>query len=284
MPVARLESGLTLEYAVRGSGETVLLIAGLGRDRRMWDAQAPLAERFRVVAFDNRGVGGSARPAGPYTAAMLADDAAGLLDVLGVERAHVVGASLGGLIAQELALSRPERVARLALLCTHPGIPLVVPCAPQVVSALVPEPGSDPFERLLAALRLAYGSRHWEAHSAEIAADARERLSALIAPEFWWAQAAAGGSFSWRGRALSAPTLVMTGDEDRIVPAVNSRTLAGLIRGAELAVVAGGGHYFFAERPEIVNRALARFLSAGAPDGAPAEQTQKTPEEINTHA
>jgi pimeloyl-ACP methyl ester carboxylesterase len=274
MPCALLPSGVTLEYETRGRGEPVLLIAGLGRDRRMWDAQAPLAEGFRLVTFDNRGMGGSARPAGPYTAAMMADDAAGLLDALEIERAHVVGASLGGLIAQELALSRPERVRRLALLCTHPGVPLVVPCAPQVVAAMVPEPGADPLQRLLGAMKLAYGSRYWEAHADALAAAARARLSSMIAPEHGWAQAAAGGSFSWKGRALSMPTLVLTGDEDLIVPPANSSTLVRMIPGAELAVVEGGGHYFFAEQPAVVNRALAQFLSAGAPVGAPAQQTQ----------
>ena len=97
MPLATLPSGIRLAYESRGRGETLLLIAGLGRDRRMWDGQVPaLSERLRVVTFDNRGVGESEKPAGPYTAAQMAADAAGLLDVLEVESAHVAGASLGG--------------------------------------------------------------------------------------------------------------------------------------------------------------------------------------------
>ncbi|TBR18353.1 alpha/beta fold hydrolase, partial [bacterium] len=132
--LATLPSGLRLAYETHGRGETLLLIAGLGRDRRMWDAQVPaLSKGLRVVTFDNRGVGQSDSPAGPYTAAQMAADAAGLLDVLEVESAHVAGASLGGLIAQELALSRPARVSRLALLCTHPGQPLCVPMAQDVL-------------------------------------------------------------------------------------------------------------------------------------------------------
>ncbi len=252
-----------LAHEVRGRGETVLLIAGLGRDRRMWDAQVPaLAERFRVVTFDNRGVGGSFRPAGPYSAAAMAADAAGLLDTLGVERASVVGASLGGLIAQELALSAPERVAGLALLCTHPGLPSAVPMARDVLSRIVPEPSADPYERLLGAMRLAFGPAYWADHSGTLAEAARARLASLPSSEAWWAQAAAGASFSWGARRIAAPTLVMTGDEDLIVPPVNSANLRRLIPGSRLAVFPGGGHYFFTEQPGAVNRALIDFLSA----------------------
>lgn len=278
MPVARLSSGIFLEYETRGRGEPVLLIAGLGRDRRMWEAQHALSARFRVITFDNRGVGGSSKPSGPYTAAMLAEDAAGLLDALELDRVHVVGASLGGLIAQELALSRPWRVARLALLCTHPGIPLVQPCAPEVVAAMVPDPQADPFERLVGALRQAYGGAYWQGNAERLLEAARARLTSLISPELWWAQAAAGGSFCWSGRTITAPTLIMTGDEDRIVPPQNSRNLARMIAGAELAVLRGGGHYFFLEQPALVNAALETFLSAGEFQPAPETDSRKETE------
>lgn len=252
---------MRVAYETHGAGETLLLISGLGRDRRMWDAQVPaLSEALRVVTFDNRGVGESPRPPGPYTAAQMADDAFELLDRLGVERAAVAGASLGGLIAQEMALSRPERVSRLALLCTHPGQPLVVPMARETLAAIVPDPAADPVERLLGAMRLAYGPRYWAANAEALAQAARLRAGSLPSPEAWWAQAAAGASFGWGGRRLRVPTLVLTGDADLIVPARNSRTLCGLIPGAELRVFPGGGHYFFLETPGPVNRALAEFL------------------------
>ena len=257
MPVATLPGGHRVGYESRGRGDALLLIAGLGRDRRMWDAQVPaLSERLRVVTFDNRGVGESARPAGPYSAAQMAADALGLLDVLEIERAHVAGASLGGLIAQEIALSCPERVERLALLCTHAGRPLAVPMAQDVLAAIVPDPNADPLERLVGAMRLAYGDSFWRENAAALAAAAASRLSSLPGPESWWAQAAAGAGFSWSGRRLLLPTLVLTGDEDRIVPAMNSAALRRLIPGSELAVFAGGGHYFFLEQAEAVNRAL----------------------------
>lgn len=252
-----------LAYEVRGQGEAVLLISGLGRDRHMWDAQVPaLSQRFRVVTFDNRGVGQSFRPAGPYSASMMAQDAVGLLDLLGVERAFVVGASLGGIIAQELALCAPGRVAGLALLCTHPGLPSAVPMRREVLSGIVPDPAADPYERLLGAMRLAFGPSYWADHSGRLAEAARARLSSLPSPEAWWAQAAAGASFSWGGRRIAAPTLIMTGDEDLIVPPVNSAALKRLIPGARLEVFQGGGHYFFQEQAAAVNGALIDFLSA----------------------
>lgn len=252
---------MRVAYEARGSGETLLLVAGLGRDRRMWDAQVPaLSAAMRVVVFDNRGVGESPRPAGPYTAAQMAEDAFELLDRLGVGRAFVAGASLGGLIAQEMALARPERVARLALLCTHPGQPRFVPTARETLAAIVPDPNADPYERLLGAMRLAYGRRYWAEHAEALAAAARARLGSLPSAEAWWAQAAAGASFAWAGRRVTAPTLVLTGDEDLIVPPVNSRTLRDLIPDSELRVFPGTGHYFFLERPQAVNRALADFF------------------------
>jgi pimeloyl-ACP methyl ester carboxylesterase len=263
MAVARLASGIELGYDATGVGETVLMIAGLGRDRHMWKSQAAeLSRSFRVVTFDNRGVGDSSRPRGPYSAALMAEDASGLLDVLGVDKAFIVGASLGGLIAQELALSRPERVLGLALLCTHPGLPLAVPMSADVLSRIVPVPGADPYQRLLGAMRLAYGSAYWSANEAELSAAALQRFAGQPSPEMWWAQAAAGGTFGWNGRRIEAPALILTGDEDRIVPCRNSATLARMILDARLRIFPGGGHYFFQEFPDAVNAALIDFISA----------------------
>ena len=119
---------MIIKWDSQGDGPALLLIQGLGYGRWGWDPVAPgLAERHRVLSFDNRGIGESEKPEGPYTARMMADDALQVLDEAGVERAHVVGASLGGMIAQELAVLAPERVDRLVLCCTTPGGPDAFP-------------------------------------------------------------------------------------------------------------------------------------------------------------
>lgn len=121
MPTVSLPTGVSLYYEERGSGEPVLLIMGTGAAHSVWDATADVfAERYRVITFDNRGTGSSDHPPDPATYSMrvLADDAVGLLDAIGIERAHIAGCSLGSTVAQELAINHPERVASLQLHCT----------------------------------------------------------------------------------------------------------------------------------------------------------------------
>src|ERR1041384_755350 len=120
MSTARVGS-VELYWEEHGSGDPLLLIMGLAADSRAWMFQIPdFAARYRTIAFDNRGVGRSSKPAGPYTIHEMADDAAGLLDALSIDRAHVVGVSMGGMIAQELVLRAPEKVRGLVLGCTYP--------------------------------------------------------------------------------------------------------------------------------------------------------------------
>src|SRR5512140_3268314 len=137
--------GFRMYYEEHGSGFPLLLINGLGSDHLEWLHQLPPFEaRFRVVVFDNRGTGMTEIPPGPYTTAEMADDAAALLRALGIARAHVLGVSLGGMIAQEVALRHPDRVNRLVLGCTAPGGELAVRPSPEAMAAFAFAKREDP--------------------------------------------------------------------------------------------------------------------------------------------
>jgi 3-oxoadipate enol-lactonase len=238
-----------------GSGPPLLLIHGLGYARWGWEPVVDgLARSVDVLLFDNRGIGGSDAPPGPYTVAELAADAAQVLDEAGVERAHVLGTSLGGMVAQELALERPERVDRLVLACTTPGGAEAFPMPEQTVglmqrgaslrdyveNALAPPADPEVVERILA-------------H--------RERTAQP--PEAWQAQAAAALAFDAYDRLgeLEAPTLLLHGTEDVVVDPRNSELLAERAPGARVEWFEGCGHLFFWEQPDRFVDVVTEFLA-----------------------
>ena len=246
---------MRLAWERLGEGPPLLLIQGLGYARWGWEpVLEPLARSFEVILFDNRGIGGSDAPPGPYTTSELAADAVQVLDEAGVGRAHVLGTSLGGMVAQELALSHPERVEKLVLACTTPGGSDAFPMPEQTVAlmtngatlrefvgnALAPPPD----ERLVEAILV---------H--------RERTAQPL--EAWSAQAAAGAGFDAFERlpAIAAPTLVVHGTEDVVVDPRNAPLLASRIPDARVELVAGGGHLFFWEQPERFVELVTEFLS-----------------------
>src|SRR5690606_15659298 len=146
MPKAR-SNGIELYYEIHGSGKPLILIAGLGYSHWQWHKMIPLlAEHFQVITFDNRGVGQSEKPAGPYTAQMLAQDTIGLLDELNLEKAVIAGHSMGGFIAQSIALDFPQRVEKLILCSTNFGGPNHVPVTPEAMKVLT-DVSSDPLTR-----------------------------------------------------------------------------------------------------------------------------------------
>lgn len=243
----------------RGSGFPLLLVMGLGYGRWGWDPLVPaLVESHRVVRYDNRGIGESEKPAGPYTVAELADDAIQVLDERGIDRAHVVGASLGGMVAQELALSHPERVAKLALLCTTAGgshayaMPAPTVALFAEAATLAPE----------LALRK-FVENAVSARGALVDDLVERRRENPPDPAGWQAQAAAGAVFDASARLgeIDRETLVLTGNEDNVIDCRNSDLLAERIPGARLQVFPGTGHLFFWERPAEVAAALAEFLA-----------------------
>jgi pimeloyl-ACP methyl ester carboxylesterase len=247
-----------IRWESQGEGMPVLLVHGLGYTRQGWGPQRELlARRYRVVSYDNRGIGESEIPAGPYTVVELAADAVQVLDEAGVERAHVVGASLGGMVAQLLAAERPERVDRLVLAGTTPGGAGAYPL-PQRTLALMAEASSLPPE--VALRRFVENALAPDSTFVDEVFAYREQHPPD--PAGWAAQAAAGASWDADGRLarIAAPTLVVAGTADAVVDPRNAQLLADAIPNAELELIDGAGHLPFWERAEEFTRLVERFL------------------------
>lgn len=247
----------------RGSGEPLLLIHGLGYARWGWEPVLPgLAERFDVILFDNRGIGESDAPPGPYTAAEMADDALRVLDEAEVDRAHVVGTSLGGMVAQELALAHPDRVDRLVLACTTPGGPRAHPMPQQTVALMAEAATLEPAVALRRFVENALSPGTAAGRPELVDRIMTHRLATAQDPATWAAQAAAGATFDAYDRlgGLGAPTLVQHGAEDVVVDPRNGELLAELLPDARLDPFAGTGHLFFWEEPERFVSSVSSFL------------------------
>jgi 3-oxoadipate enol-lactonase len=236
----------------------VVLSNSLGATRAMWDPQLPaLAERYRVVSYDTRGHGASPAPAGPYTLDDLVDDVLALLDRVGAERAHVVGLSLGGMTALRLAAREPQRVHRLAVLCSS------AKTEPQGFldrAAAVRADGTAPIAEAVVSRWLTppYAAAH---------PDLVARLQAMVVgcdDEGYAACAEVVAGIDLRddlGR-ITAPTLVVSGAEDRALPPAHQQAIADGIGGAELLTVSPGAHLANLEQPLQVSGALLGHLDA----------------------
>jgi len=256
--------GFRMYYEAHGGGVPLLLINGLGSDHLEWLHQIPAFEaRFRVLVFDNRGTGMTDVPPGPYTTAQMADDAASLLGDLGIPRAHVLGVSLGGMIAQEVALRHPDLVDGLVLGCTGPGGELSVRPSPEAMAAFALSKGEDPETELRRMLPFLYTDACIRERPGEIEGFVRRRLDHPTPLEGYLAQlsAAVTHDASSRLENVRARTLVITGDADRLVDWENSLRLAGRIPGAKLIVLPGAPHRLFAETADDFNLEVLRFLS-----------------------
>ena len=244
-----------------GDGPPLLLIMGLGYARWCWDPIVePLARSHRVITFDNRGIGESDKPPGPYTAAQMAADAVAVLDGHGVERADVIGTSLGGMIAQELALAHPERIDRLVLACTTPGGDRAAPFPARFIELMAEAPAQ---ETRVALRRFVENALAPGAPIALVDQLYERRLADPPDPAGWQAQAAAGTTYDGYDRvaAIRAPTLVVHGTEDNVVAAANAEILGRLIPNARVELLEGCGHLFFWEQPERFVELVEEFLS-----------------------
>jgi 3-oxoadipate enol-lactonase len=267
---------IEMYYEEHGAGDPLLLIMGLAADSNGWMFQVPdFAKRYRTIIFDNRGVGRSSKPAGPYSVHQMADDAVGLMEHLGIPRAHVVGVSMGGMIAQEVALRNPERVRGLVLACTYPEPDaeteerrtfMVGQFGGQVSEAgdvKIDLSTVNPMMFLQQMLSAVFNQSFIDKELPKLMQLFSGALQYGFSMEAILGQVAAVMSHRTRDRLheIKAPTLVITGDADRLVSPANSDVLAQEIPGAKLVKVPGGSHGFNFETPEIFNREVLEFLA-----------------------
>jgi len=245
----------------QGQGEPILLIMGLAYPSQMWYRTRPLlASKYRTVALDNRGIGQSDVPQGPYPIALMASDAAAVLDAAGIESAHVFGVSMGGMIAQEFALQYPARVRSLILGCTAAGGPTAVRAEPEAAQMLMSRAKMSPEQAAEAAVPFIYDR-----------ATPRERIDQDLAIRRPWFPSPEGytaqlqGIFAWEAYSrlsqIAVPALVVHGESDRLVPAGNAKLIAKRIPGAKLVMIPRASHLFFTDQPDVAHRAIMEFLA-----------------------
>lgn len=256
--------GVGLAYERRGpsDAETVVFVEGLGYGRWMWHFQQDALAEYDRILWDNRGTGDSDEPAGPYTVEQMAGDLGAVLDAAGVESAHVVGASMGGMVAQQFALT-DDRAASLSLLCTSPGGPAAVPTPEETQARMYDVPEDlDERERRRYKMKPAMTDEFWAANDDLIERILDWRLDSDASEQAieWQAAAVADFDVSDRLGDIRVPALVLHGDADRVVPVENGRLLAEGLPDAAYHELSGGPHHLFVERADEVNAHLRRFL------------------------
>jgi poly(3-hydroxyoctanoate) depolymerase len=250
--------GLRTRIRVRGEGAPLLLIMGIWGGLSAWDLLVDHLPGYRTIAFDAPGIGGTDMPSYPLALPALARFATGVLDAVGVDRAHVLGVSFGGLVAQQMAVAAPRRIDRLVLASTTSGV-LHIPGQPTaLLRTLTPW-----MNHIDADAGEVFGGRiRRDPHvlnrlDIRVPSDPTAYLNRLSGLSGFW-------SMPW---SVSHPTLVLTGDDDPIVPAQNSRILAACLRNCRLHVVRGGGHLVLFDSPAQVGPVIDEFLRQPSGDG-----------------
>ena len=263
MPKVRV-GDIEMFYVEAGAGEPLVLIMGLGGDHLGWGFQfGAFAERYRVVAFDNRGAGQTDTPDLPYTTRMMADDTRGLMDALDIRRARVVGVSMGGMIAQELALHHPDRVRALHLGCTLARPDGYLTTLSASWRELRAQMGREFTLRAIGPWLFAAATYNERPEFVEMIFQ-----NALTNPHpqsltgfVRQTEAVATHDTLARLAEIRCPTLVSVGEEDILLPPRFSRELAAGLPGARLELVPGAGHVYFWERPDVFTALCLDFFS-----------------------
>ena len=262
MPLARL-NGINISYQVEGQGEPLVMIMGFTAGRIGWMPQIRFFKKYyRVITFDNRGAGKSDKSPGPYSTRMMADDTVKLMDLLGIDKAHIMGLSMGGMIAQELAINYPQRVMKLVLASSYARqdetsgdtleLARFIHLTPEKkVRAMIGLAFNKPFFRFTFGLLARIQTRFTGASGRVGTAGQSEACLRHNTLD--------------RLSSITAPTLVIVGTGDRIIKPVSSEVIAGKIPNAKLVKVEGGSHYFSFEMKNVFNREVLNFLKSAAP-------------------
>lgn len=266
MPIVHT-NGIELYYETQGAGTPLVLLAGLGYPGWQWHKMAPLlAPHCQVILPDNRGVGRSSKPPGPYTASLLAADTVGLLDALEIEQAVILGHSMGGFVAQALALEYPQRVRSLILAATNFGGPRHVPITPAAMAVLT-DTTVDPVTRFRNGLDVSTAPGFAARQPEVIAAWLAWRLANPIDAAGYQAQLAIGlgllseeACFEHRLPSITAPALILFGAHDAVVPPANADLLARQIAHSRVHILPDAGHFFPLETPEEAARVVIEFI------------------------
>jgi 3-oxoadipate enol-lactonase len=264
MPIAKV-GDINIEYYVEGKGPPLLMIMGFIGHAGFWGE--PFLDRLRphyqVIRFSNRGTGHTDKPSGDVTIRLMAEDTAGLLRELGVQRAHVLGISMGGMIAQELVLNHPQVVQRLVLGCTTCGPAHGALHRPEVITGSAQADALTPQERIRQFLLAAVTPEFIERTEKEFWAWVIPAW--LAAPTPWETigrHSMAIEAFDTYERLpqIQAPTLIIHGDGDRLIPPQNAEILHEQILGSTIRMLPGAGHLFFWEKPQEAAHAIVDFL------------------------
>ena len=255
-------NGTKIFWTEKGAGAPLLLIAGLGAPHRAWRRIAPLlAEKYRVITFDNRGTGETEFPVNKlFTIPLMASDAKAVLDAAGVESAHILGMSMGGMIAQEFALQFPEMTRSLMLTVTTCGGANSVPAKPEVYFTLQGGNSNTPEEAFWAMSPFIYDKNTPREMLEE---DLNSREGKLTTPENFMRQMHA--IISWQGsfdrlKQITAPTLVLHGKTDQLIPCANAKILADQILNSKLVELQNSSHIFTTDQTEKSVEVILEFL------------------------
>ncbi|MHA1580204.1 MAG: alpha/beta fold hydrolase [Candidatus Freyarchaeota archaeon] len=257
---------INIYYEVHGEGPPLVMIMGLSANIDWWHPYVieQFSKHFKTVIFDNRGAGRTDKPAIDYSIKMFADDTVGLMEALGIRKAHILGVSMGGMIGQEITLSYPERVDKLVLISTTCGGPHSIPIPPETLNKMLNRQQMTDEERMRLTVELLYPEEYREKNTELMEETFRRLMIAPIPLDAYMRQLQAGSQFDSYDRLpnIRAPTIILTGKKDVLLPWENSKILAERIPGAKLVTFEESGHGMISQNAEEFCGEVIEFLKA----------------------